>query len=85
MKEKANSWQKRRQKWIIRASIPLPIACKAIALPFELITLVAFSLIPLWTPSVLLSLPSNAVLPLSVGWKGELWRHAADAFVDRLQ
>ena len=27
------------EKWIIRASIPLPIACKAIALPFELITL----------------------------------------------
>ena len=26
-------------KWIMGASIPLPIACKAIALPFELITL----------------------------------------------
>ena len=26
-------------EWIMGASIPLPIACKAIALPFELITL----------------------------------------------
>ena len=27
-----------KEKWITRVSIPLPIACKAIALPFELIT-----------------------------------------------
>ena len=28
-----------KEKWITRVSIPLPIACKAIALPFELVTL----------------------------------------------
>ena len=27
-----------KEKWITRVSIPLPIACKAIALPFELVT-----------------------------------------------
>ena len=29
----------KQKEWIIGASIPLPIACEAIALPFELITL----------------------------------------------
>ena len=28
----------KEEKWIMGVSIPLPIACKAIALPFELIT-----------------------------------------------
>ena len=39
--QKQNNIQVKKieKEWIMGASIPLPIACKAIALPFELITL----------------------------------------------